>query len=203
MEAGETPPLSEIGGVEMWTCIGLDPGGTTGWCVLRIHLIAMQSDEYRILDNIIGWSAGQVNGSINHQIDRLVDLVDAWPEAEVVCEDFILRQMSGGRDLLDPVRITQPVEWWLASGGRRAWDSEEGEDWKSRELHIQSPSLAMTTITDDRMKSFGLYSLTAGQPHARDALRHALTFARRRKQKMLLAAGIQRLEQHANQREGK
>lgn len=186
MEAGEIslPSLEKIGGIGMWTCIGLDPGGTTGWCVLRIHLIAMQSPEYRILENVASWSAGEVNGSIGHQIDRLVDLVDAWPDAEIVCEDFLLRQMAGGRSLLDPVRITEPLKWWLERGGRRAWDVEEGEDWKPRELHLQQPSLAMTAITDERLKAWGIYSLTAGQPHARDALRHALTFARRRKEAM-------------------
>lgn len=181
------PPLSpDEEGEPMWTCIGLDPGGTTGWCVLRIHEIAMTSPQYRILENMAGWAVGQINGSINHQIDKLVDLVDAWPEAEVVCEDFLLRQLRGGRELLDPVRITAPLAWWLERGGRRAWDVEEGEDWKPRELHLQQPALAMTTITDDRLKAFGVLHLTAGQPHARDAMRHALTFARRRKTVMAM-----------------
>lgn len=169
----------------MWTCIGLDPGGTTGWCVIRIHEVAMRSDEYRIMENVASWSAGQFNGSIGHQIDRLIDTVDAWPTAEVVCEDFILRQMRGGRELLDPVRLTSPLAWWLARGGRRAWDADGDETpWQPRTLHLQQPSLAMTTITDERLAAWGLASLTAGQPHARDALRHALTFARRRKQTM-------------------
>ena len=165
----------------MWTCIGLDPGGTTGWCVLRIWPIAMESEAYRILDNIVSWSAGEIVGPIGHQIDKLVDLADCWPDAEIVCEDFTLRQLRGGRELLDPVRVTEPLKWWLERGGRRAWDTEEGEDWKPRELHMQQPALAMTTITDERLKAFGILDLTAGQPHARDAMRHALTFARRRK----------------------
>jgi hypothetical protein len=169
----------------MWTCIGLDPGGTSGWCVLRIHLIAMQSTEYRIIDNIVTWSAGQINGSVGHQIDKLVDLVDCWPEAEIVCEDFNLRQLRGGRELLDPVRIMEPLRWWLERGGVRAWDVEEGEDWKPRELHIQQPGLAMSVITDERLESIGVLHLTNSKPHARDALRHALTFARRRKAIML------------------
>lgn len=169
----------------MWTCIGLDPGGTTGWCVLRIHEIAMQSSEYRILENVASWSAGQFTGPINRQIDKLVELADAWPDAEMVCEDFLLRQLRGGRELLDPVRLISPLSWWLERGGRRQWDVEEGEDWKPRELHMQQPSLAMTTITDERLKAIGILHLTAGQPHARDGLRHALTFARRRKVSMV------------------
>lgn len=172
----------------MWTCIGLDPGGTTGWCVLRIHSIAMASAEYRILENVVSWSAGQINGSIGHQIDKLVDLVDAWPEADIVCEDFLLRQLRGGRELLDPIRITEPLKWWLERGGVRAWDVEEGDDWKPREMFLQQPALAMTTITDDRLKAIGVLHLTNGQPHARDAMRHALTFTRRRKAVMVGAA---------------
>ena len=190
-EAGEIPlpPLQlEEGGDEMWTCIGLDPGGTTGWCVLRIHEVAMWSNEYRILENVAHWSSGQINGSIGHQIDKLVDLVDAWPDAEVVSEDFVLRQMRGGRELLDPVRIMEPLRWWLERGGRRAWDVEEGEDWKPRELQLQQPSLAMTTITDERLKAMGILHLTNGQPHARDAVRHALTYCRRRKASMVAVA---------------
>lgn len=173
----------------MWTTIWFDPGGTTGWCVLRVHAIAMRSNEYRILENVASWSVGQFNGPIGRQVDKLVDLVDAWPDAEVGAEDFILRQMRGGRELLDPVRITEPVKWWLSSGGKRAWsaweESDDPEDaWQPRELHLQQPSLAMSTCTDERLKAWGIADLTSGQPHARDALRHALTFARRRKVEM-------------------
>lgn len=169
----------------MWRCIALDPGGTTGWCVLSIHEIAMVNPEYRILENVASWSAGQITGTTTRQIERLVDLLEAWPDAEVVSEDFILRQMSGGRELLEPVRINAALAWWLELGGARQWDVEEGEDWKPRELHLQQPALAKTTATDERLKQWGLLDLTAGTPHARDAVRHGLTFARRRKAIML------------------
>lgn len=181
-----SPPYADGDDVDLWTCIGLDPGGTTGWCVLSVYSEAMRSDEYRILENVAAWSAGEVTGSIGHQIDKLIELLDSWPEAEVVCEDFILRSMVMDRTVLDPVRITEPLKWWLERGGRRAWDAEEdGPDaWKPRVMHLQQPSLAMTSVTDDRLKDYGVYSLTAGKPHARDALRHALTFTRRRKAEM-------------------
>lgn len=161
----------------MWNCVALDPGGTTGWCVVSIHEIAMYSDEYKILENISRWSCGQFTGSVPKQIDDLIDLVDAWDDAEVVAEDFLVRTANSSREVLDPVRLTAPLDWWLARGGARAGD----EDWVPRALHLQSPSLAMTTVTDARLVDYGMHSLTAGRPHARDALRHALTFARRRK----------------------
>lgn len=195
VETGEVP-LSLLceAADSMWNCIGLDPGGATGWCVLQIYEIAMQVPDYRILENVAAWSAGEVKGSIERQVDKLVDLVDAWPDAEVVCEDFLLRQMAGGRDLLDPIRITSPLKWWLECGGRRAWDVEEGEDWKPRELHLQQPALAMSTITDARLRAFGILDLTARQPHARDAMRHALTFARRRKSLFVANGGDTHVE---------
>lgn len=71
--------------------------------------------------------------------------------------------------------------------------------------HLQQPSLAMSTMTDERLRSaeeavsegvrrgaagsgglggtgLGFYSATRGLPHARDAVRHVLTFARREAQ---------------------
>jgi len=168
----------------MWDCIALDPGGTTGWCVVGVYEVAMYSPDYRILENIARWSVGQFAGSIGRQIDQLIELVDAWPDAEVVCEDFILRTSNPGREVLDPVRITEPLKWWMERGGARAWDAEEEGDWHPRELQLQQPALAMTTVTDERLKAMGLYSLTAGLPHGRDAVRHALTFARRRKMEL-------------------
>ena len=52
--------------------------------------------------------------------------------------------------------------------------------------YLQQPSLAMSTMTDERLKlaeqsakGLGFHSSTAGLPHARDAARHGLTFARR------------------------
>lgn len=166
--------------MSLWNTIWVDPGGTTGWCVLSIHDAAMRSPDYRILENVAYWSAGEITGPVERQIDKLIDLVDAWEDAEVGFESFHLRQLRGGPELLDPIRITQPVKWWLEMGGKRAGDP----DWLPRTVHFQQPSLAMTTITDELLRSTGILHLTAGKPHARDALRHALTFARRVKKQM-------------------
>lgn len=165
----------------MWTCIAVDPGGTSGWCVLSVHDVAMVDPDYRILENIARWSAGEFTGPISGQVDQLIDLIECWDTAELVFEDFILRTANASREVLDPVRITEPVSWWLESGYKRADDP----DLERRVIELQQPAMAMTTVTDDRLKAWGLYHLTAGKPHARDAVRHAITFARRRKQQIM------------------
>jgi hypothetical protein len=167
----------------MWTCVAVDPGGTSGWCVLSVHDVAMRDPGYRVLENIARWSVGEITGGIGEQVDALIELIEAWTDADVVFEDFVLRTANSAREVLDPVRITHPVGWWLERGFKRADDP----DLEARQLHLQQPSLAMTTVTDERLKAWGLYHLTAGKPHGRDALRHALTWARRRKAEALRA----------------
>lgn len=146
----------------MYQVLAYDGGGTTGWCVLGIHEIAMYSPEYKILDNLAFWSAGEFAGPEARVIEEAAELAEVWDEAEVVAESFHVRQM--GADL-SPVRVHAVVGYVI----------------RPRELHWQQPSLAMTTITDQRLKDMGLYPPLAGKPHARDATRHALTWARRRK----------------------
>jgi hypothetical protein len=47
----------------------------------------------------------------------------------------------------------------------------------------QSASLAMTTVTDDRQKEWGFW--LPGKPHARDAVKHNLTFLWRQKERQV------------------
>ena len=161
----------------MWNCVAIDPGGTSGWCALSVHELAMYDPEYAILDNINIWSCGEFIGELGEQVDRIIELCDAWPNAEYVFEDFVLRTQVMSREVLDPVRVAEPVKWWLERGYKLLGDDELGP----RSIALQLSSLAMTTVTDSRLKAIGMYLPTVGKPHARDALRHALTWARRRK----------------------
>ena len=45
------------------------------------------------------------------------------------------------------------------------------------EVRYQMASLAKTTVTDDRLRRWGLWA--KGSSHARDAIRHAVTYLRR------------------------
>jgi len=161
----------------MWSCVAIDPGGVSGWCALSVHDIAMRDPGYQILDNIALVSVGEYSGDLGSQVNNIINLFDCWTEAEYVIEDFILRTHVTSREVLDPVRITAAVTWWLGHGER----AHKSRSLPIRTIHTQSPSLAMTTVTDDRLKEANLYALTVGKPHGRDALRHALTWARRAK----------------------
>lgn len=98
---------------------------------------------------------------------ELLALVDGWPGAAVVMEDFILRKFDQGRDILSPVRVMEKIEFGLWVLGR------------DKQAFRQQPSLAKTTATDERLQSWGFYRRDGGLKHARDADRHAITFLRR------------------------
>lgn len=155
---------------DMYIVLSLDPGGTTGWSIFGIHPDAMSGDPaIQVVPNVEFWLAGQFEGEEHDQADEIVDLVGHWPSARLVCEDFILRKHSQARELLSPVRLTAVVSWAI----------------RPRYLVLQQPSLAMTTITDERQKAMGFW--LPGQQHARDAIKHNLTFLKRQRDRQVKA----------------
>lgn len=151
-----------------YVVLALDPGGTTGWSVFGVHEEAMTGDPgLLVLENVLWWTAGEFTGKQDDQIDAVVDLVEAWPSARLVTEAFRLRQLNA---LLDPVEINAAVRW--ATRPRR---------WVQ-----QHPGLAMSTVTDDRQKSWGFW--LPGKEHARDAVKHAITYLKREKESAVAAA---------------
>ena len=83
--------------------------------------------------------------------------------AAIVCEDFQLRTLAAE---LSPVRIRAMIEMYI----RLSPD-------ENRPIFLQMPSLAKSTVTDARLKQWKLYR--PGEEHARDSLRHSITFLRR------------------------
>jgi hypothetical protein len=152
--------------------IALDPGGTTGWCVMTVHPEALVADDVRILDNIQHFSYGQFYGAEIDQELEILKLLEAWPGSPGVLERFVLRKFLKSAELLAPVRVNAVVEFIMATGyvGR----------FQPRPYVLQQPSDAKSTATDDRLKEWGLYR-PDGQEHARDATRHAITLLRRAK----------------------
>jgi hypothetical protein len=154
--------------------VAVDPGGTTGICALRIPA--------KLLTDGHDWASNFYPG-----IE--VTAYEQWPEAAaveavfgmvltvacgfegrfpLVIEDFSLRQMSRDRALLSPVRVGERIQERLADSPLAPC------------VHVvmQTPSEAKGTITDARLKLWGLYRRRGG-PHARDALRHAVHLLRR------------------------
>jgi hypothetical protein len=197
---------------QLYTVLAFDPGGTTGWAIVSVHdgvigpapfgrwltghpvygherpdpgtresrveaaHLAWKQElaeaaEYRILDNVAFWACGQYTGERGAQVDEMVKLTEAWPDnAALVVEGFTLRQFRMDSMLLEPVRV---AERYIHAVRPRA-------------VLQQPPSLAMSMVTDDRlrysMNNPAYYRSTAGRPHARDSLRHAFTFLRREKE---------------------
>lgn len=148
--------------------LALDPGGTTGWAVFAVHPDAMTGDpDYRVLDNVLWWTAGEFTGNQDSQIDQIVELIASWPSARIVTEDFKVRQLNA---VLAPVEINAAVRWAI----------------RPRYFVKQHASLAMSTVTDDRQKAWGFW--IPGKEHARDAAKHAITYLKRRKEDAVQAA---------------
>jgi hypothetical protein len=137
----------------------VDPGTTTGWAYIHeadpATIPASECDFMVITDQISGDEFQQA-----HDLYRLIN--NMWPMG-VVFEDFIPRMPNKQRWFLSPVRIANMTAMLM-------WEAKRSWCW-------QQPSLAMSTITDDYLRSIGKYQ--KGQPHANDATRHALTLIRR------------------------
>lgn len=152
--------------------ISLDPGGTTGWALFAVHPDAMGGDAtIPIFSNIDLWTCGQFSGKQADQVDEAVALIEAYPAARLVTEDFKVRQLNA---LLDPAEINATLSWAI----------------RPRYFVKQMPSLAMGTVTDERLKAWGFW--VPGAEHARDAIRHNITFLRRQKERAVRESQILR-----------
>lgn len=161
------PDVVTLEDSESYTVIAFDPGGTTGWSLFAIHPEAMGPDPLiPVAANIDMWAAGEFTGVLTDQVDEVVELCASWPDARLVTEDFHLRQMDAD---LAPVEVNAMMAWAL----------------RPRYFIKQQANLAMSMVTDDRQKSWGFW--LPGKPHARDAIKHNLTFLRRMKERAVRA----------------
>lgn len=171
----------------------VDPGGTTGWSVMKVHPQALVDPEVKILENIEHWAHGQINsmdyadgwpreifdgsGRLEYTdlgaemmlaecrvAEEILEIFDMFPGAVMGIEDFIPQRLDKGRDFLSPVRITSMLDFGLSQRGFQSFR--------------QMPSEATGTATNERLKSWGLYS-SDGMVHARDADRHAIMWLRK------------------------
>lgn len=153
---------------DAYQVLALDPGGTTGWAVFQVHPDAITGDpEIAVMDNVEWWTAGEIEGKQTDQLDELVELIGEWPAARLVTEQFKVRSIQA---LLDPAEINAALAWAV----------------RPRYFVYQNPDMAMKTVTDDRQKSWGYW--IPGKEHARDAVKHAITFLKRRKEQEVQAA---------------
>lgn len=149
----------------------VDPGGTTGWAMFWIPTANMLARDIDVLEDV-EFDCGQWDGPEDKQTDEFL-LELSGLDCPIIFEDFLLRQFRRDRDLLSPVRVMAKMEYCLY---RLRNDLCDGRAYPVRK---QQASLAKSTATDDRLKEWGLWE--PGKPHARDAIRHGVTFLRRAK----------------------
>lgn len=159
---------------DQYVVLALDPGGTTGWSVIGVHVDAITSGDpsLKIMENVEFWTCGQFTGNEFDQVDEICALIAAWPSARLVSELFTLRTRVTSSETFSLERMNFGIGYAI----------------RPRYLVFQQPSLAMTTITDDRQKDLGFW--VPGREHARDSIKHALTFLKRQRDRQIKAASL-------------
>lgn len=168
--------------------VAFDPGEKTGWCVMRVQLDALLAGGLRGValahpdPDVFSWNAGYFQGPEPWQAELMLALVrGCWSFGDgefemgsdsdlfiVVIEQFKLRMISMDDNLLSPVRI--PAAFGALNWRVGAWPV----------LWSPIPD-AMKVMTDERLRSFNLWSGVAGRDgeHQRDATRHAALWVRK------------------------
>lgn len=113
-----------------------------------------------------------LNGQANRFL-RVRRVLATEPGLATGSESFILRKLIMDDELLSPVRIRSKIEFDLSRRRRE----HEPHLPVGVPLFTQTPSDALTTFTNDRLKNLRLY--TPGPDHINDAKRHCLLWIRK------------------------
>lgn len=168
------------------TIVALDPGGTTGWSLMRWDLEALSKGSYSTPElihfGLKEWKHGQIDcgtkaGNLGTSLDAGIStsgefagartiggLLRREPEAVVVIENFILREFNKGKDLLSPERLKAIIGYEL---------------WLNQRIYFTQTPSEKELFKNERLIQLGMYERAGGMEHARDADRHALLFATR------------------------
>ena len=170
--------------------LGIDPGGTTGWCRLTVPRASMFEDE---ASRIVEWDYGCFYGQEEQQtiaICRLAREIQGLAYRigpALVCEDWDSDPSFKSTDpeALSPVRIGAMLRFAMALQGTAAINRAGSSMFGDATLTFQGRTIAKSTATDERLKAWGLWTTVT---HTRDATRHAITALRRARQDPELAA---------------
>jgi hypothetical protein len=159
--------------------VAVDPGVATGVVVVDLvagwrerDLYSELRSQFQLERDNPQWQRCRVwelHGDESAQIDEICAVIfgrkgGAIPASAVICEDFVLRERTKSRDLLAPVRLAAMLQDRLYCGSFRG------------EFVLQTPSDAKSIVTDERLKSWGLWH--EGSLHIRDAWRHLIKYLR-------------------------
>lgn len=162
-----------------------DPGGTIGWAHFIVDYRAFSRPRNKVLANLISWDCGEFSGTETEQISAAVALIrrahyEPMPfttRTDVGTEDFDLKQLIGGKELLSPVRINAVLDWECRKQGLT--------------LEYQLPT-QRTQMTAERLELCGFHSPLQRRwsKHGRGkdafaAMQHGVTKLRRIKMQSL------------------
>jgi hypothetical protein len=152
--------------------LGIDPGGTTGWCLITVLRSAVFADAE---PSIIEWDYGELTGPEPRQATEIAQMcreiqgLDYKTGPAVMSERWTADPSfkSADQEQYSPIRINAQLELLHYQG--KMGDST---------LHFQSRTIKSATgVSDDRLMRLGIY--VEGSKHIRDATKHALTALRR------------------------
>ncbi len=167
------------------TFVAIDPGGTTGLAVL--HVPQTRPPQFTVAQFKTWASYAPETMQLAAQIRQYAR---KW-NTIVVVEDFSVRNVraqGANRNWgLQPVAITAALQGFLG-----AYDIPT-DHWQ-----FQTPALAMSSFPDQRLMQVAPIWIehTKGQQHARDAVRHLLTYLKLHEPQIFQASKAATPRQH-------
>lgn len=142
--------------------MGVDPGGISGVTIIGVHSRTIYGDHPGKISYLESF---EVNGTYTEQALEIADASREFYPLALVIESFYPAKPITSEEYLSPLRV----------GERIAFCAET--HYIICPFFWQSPSQAMKTAPDQRLKLWGLYQ--PGPDHMKDSTRHAITFIRR------------------------
>lgn len=175
----------------------IDPGTVSGVAVVWFDPVAVFHDDVPLSRQVLAYSelflSGPENGP-NGQVNRYLRLrTTLSQEMGLVSgtESFVPMKENRSHEFLSPVRIRAGLEARMSMMEQHPSQLRAGE--VGVPLYHQSPSDAITSFTNDRLKKLSMY--TPGPDHVNDAKRHTLLYLRK-----LKAAGFEEfIARHGNE----
>jgi len=162
--------------------MGIDPGGSTGWCCLTVSRLCIFGDEPA---HIAEWDYGVFHGHEPTQAEgiarlaREIQSLDYKVGPALVIEGWTIDPSFKSRDeeTLSPVRLGAMLQ--LLQHQKKLGDCT---------LTFQNRTAKeATAVSDDRLRRLHMY---VANPHIRDATKHAIMGLRRARENPEFAAGL-------------
>jgi hypothetical protein len=169
--------------------IGIDPGGTTGWCRLTVPRDSIFGDQY---PEIVEWDYGEFTGCEEQQsvdiarLARYTQSLDYKIGPALLVEDWDIPPHATSTDpeTLSPVRIGAHLR--LLYHLTHLSDSVKVEWLGDATLTFQSRTIKSNTgVSEERLRRLGLW--VKGSRHIQDGTKHAVNGLRRARENLAFA----------------